>query len=108
MSSVNPELIKKEIRGYLVIFAGLVSLSFAAVALSYLHLPLHVAIILTLIIASIQVFLAAGYFMHLISEKLVFIYIVLSFTAVFALAVLLLPIFQQHNPIPGTVHANVS
>lgn len=108
MSSADVEKIKKEIRGYVLIFIGLLSLSLTAVALYYLHLPLIIAVIFTLLIAGVQVFLAAGYFMHLISERTIFIYVVLALTAVFALAVLTLPIIEHHNPIPGTVHTNVS
>lgn len=108
MSSNDVESIKKETRGYLVIFGGLLSLSLTAVAISYLKLPLSIAIALTLLIASIQVFLAAGYFMHLISEKRIFLYMVLILTLIFAVAVLILPIMTHHNPITGTVFDNVS
>jgi heme/copper-type cytochrome/quinol oxidase subunit 4 len=108
MSSNDVESIKKETRGYLVIFAGLLSLSLTAVAISYLKLPLAIAIALTLVIASIQVFLAAGYFMHLISEKRIMLYVVLILTVIFAIAVLFLPILTHHNPITGTVFHNVS
>lgn len=102
------EDMKKEIRGYLMIFACLISLSLSAVFIYYLHLPLALAVGLTLAIACIQVFLAAGYFMHLLSEKTVFIYIVLALTAIFAAAVLTLPIIEHHNPITGTEHGHVT
>lgn len=108
MSATSPEAIKNEVRGYMVIFAGLLTLSFTAVGLFYLHLPLTVAVTLTLLIAAVQVFLAAGYFMHLISEKTIFIYIVLAFTVIFFIALLALPNIEHHNPITGTVHGNVS
>lgn len=108
MSSIDSEAIKKEVRGYYIIFAGLLTLSLTAVAISYLHLPLGAAIFFTLLIAGVQVYLAAGYFMHLLSEKTVFVYVVLALTAVFAIAVLALPSIEHHNPISGTTHTQHS
>jgi heme/copper-type cytochrome/quinol oxidase subunit 4 len=108
MATNNVESIKKEIRGYVVIFIGIVSLSLTAVLIHYLHLPLMAMIVLTILIAAVQVFLAAGYFMHLISEKKLVLYIVLTLTAILVLAVLILPSIEHHNTIPGTVYTNVS
>ena len=108
MTTDNIEPIKKEIRGYVIIFIGIVSLSLTAVFINYLHLPLVAAIILTILIAAVQVFLAAGYFMHLLSEKKLVLYIVLTLTAILLLAVLILPSIEHHNTIPGTVYTNVS
>ena len=108
MSAMDSEAIKKEVRGYYMIFGGLLTLSLTAVAISYLHLPIGVAIFFTLIIAAVQVYLAAGYFMHLLSEKTVFIYVVLALTAVFAIAELVLPSIEHHNPISGTTYTQHS
>lgn len=108
MATDSVESIKKEIRGYVVIFIGIVSLSLTAVLLYYLNLPLMAAVLLTLLIVGVQVFLAAGYFMHLITEKKLVLYIVLALTAIFVLAVLVLPYIEHHNTIPGTVYTNVS
>ena len=100
----DPAAIQKEIRGYYVIFAGLVILSLTAVGISYLHLPLVWSIFFTLSIAGVQVFLAAGYFMHLISEKSVLVNFVLAMTGGFFIAVLALPLMEHKNPITGTTH----
>ncbi len=104
MDATKVEEIKKEIRGYYLIFAGLVSLSLVTVGIYYLHLPLGFAVFCALLIAALQVFLAAGYFMHLISEKMIILYGVLALTACFAIAELALPSIEHHNPITGTIH----
>ena len=103
MSSNHPEEIKKEIKVYLTVFAALLFLSLVTVGVSYLHLSLFGAIFVALIIASIKVTLVAGYFMHLFAERTL-IYIILSFVLVFALAVLILPVIEHHDPITGTTY----
>ena len=108
MSVSHVDSIKKEIRGYLIIFISIVSLSLTAVGLNYLHLSLMLTVFITLLIAAVQVFLAAGYFMHLITEKTLTLYIVLTLAIILVLAVLILPSVEHHNTIPGTVYTNVS
>jgi cytochrome c oxidase subunit IV len=84
----DPEAIRKEVRVYLTVFACLGFLTLVTVGACYwFKLPVHYAIIVALIIATIQGILVAGYFMHLLSEKKL-IYAVLALT-VFFFAVLL-------------------
>jgi cytochrome c oxidase subunit 4 len=84
----TPEEIRKEMRVYLAVFGGLAVLTIVTVVACYwFKLPVHVAIAVALVIASIKGFLVAGFFMHLLSEKKV-IYGVLALT-VFFFAVLL-------------------
>ena len=84
----TPEQIRKEMKVYLTVFAGLAVLTVATVVACYLFkLPVHTAIAVALVIASVKGFLVAGFFMHLLSEKKV-IYGVLALT-VFFFAVLL-------------------
>lgn len=84
----SPEEIKREIRVYLMVFAALAVLTAATVWACYgLKVPVHTAILIALIIASIKGFLVAGFFMHLLSEKKL-IYSVLGLT-VFFFAVLI-------------------
>jgi len=69
MSGHSVEEIKKETRTYLMVFAVLGFLTIVTVAVSYLHLKVHMAILVALVIASIKGFLVAGFFMHLLSER---------------------------------------
>lgn len=101
MSSSNAHDIKKEVKGYLIVFLVLSILTIVTVAVKYLHLPLVGAIILALIIASVKASLVACYFMHLISEQKL-IYIILAFTVVFFIGLLALPSIEHHDVITGT------
>ncbi len=79
----DPEHIRKEIRTYLLVFAGLAILTGVTVWLAYgLKLPVHIAIAIALVVASIKGFLVAGFFMHLLNERRV-VYGVLALTVVF-------------------------
>ncbi len=94
----SPEQIRKEMRVYVTVFLGLAVLTGVTVYACYgLKLPVHTAIIVALIIASIKGFLVAGFFMHLLSEKKV-IYGVLILTVVFFIFLMTLPISHHANP----------
>jgi cytochrome c oxidase subunit 4 len=85
-------------RVYVTVFLGLAVLTGVTVYACYgLKLPVHTAIIVALIIASIKGFLVAGFFMHLLSEKKV-IYGVLILTVVFFIFLMTLPISHHANP----------
>ena len=84
----TPEEIRKEMRVYITVFVGLAILTVVTVVACYkFKPPVHVAIAVALVIASLKGFLVAGFFMHLLSERKV-IYGVLILT-VFFFAVLL-------------------
>lgn len=83
------EDIEGQIRVYFLVFGALAVLTVLTVAVAYLHLPIVPAVIVGLTIATVKGGLVAGYFMHLISEKQV-IYVLLAFTAFFAIAMLIL------------------
>jgi cytochrome c oxidase subunit IV len=90
--------IDRQVRTYIIIFVTLMALTFVTVAISRLHLPVHLAVALALTVASIKGGLVAGYFMHLISERKL-IYWVLWFTVSCFIAVLLLPLWSHFDPI---------
>ncbi len=92
--------IKKEIRRYLIVFISLAGLTVVTVAVSYLHLKLHEAVVLALFIATVKGSLVACYFMHLISEKKL-IYAVLIVTVVIFLGLFLIPIEETYMRIFG-------
>jgi cytochrome c oxidase subunit 4 len=82
--------IDKHVRIYITVFVTLMALTIITVGISYLHLPIALAVTAALIVATIKGSLVACYFMHLISEKKL-IYAVLALTAIFFLALLALP-----------------
>ena len=88
----SPEEIEREKRVYLIVFGALALLTAATVIACYgLKLPVHDAIAVALVIASLKAFLVAGFFMHLLSEKKL-IYSILVLTVVFFAALLWLPV----------------
>lgn len=78
------QAVKQRVRQHLIIAAGLAIGTITTLWTSQTHFSgsFAVNVALTLAIASIQAFLVAGYFMHLLSEKKM-IYSFLVFTAVF-------------------------
>jgi cytochrome c oxidase subunit IV len=88
--------IDRHVRVYITVFVALMALTIITVAISYLHLPVAMAVTAALLVATIKGSLVACYFMHLISEKKL-IYAVLALTAVFFVALLVLPALTVHN-----------
>ena len=82
--------IDRHVRVYITVFVALLALTVITVAVSYVHLPLPMAIGVALLVATVKGSLVACYFMHLISEKKL-IYAVLVLTVVFFAALLALP-----------------
>ncbi len=98
MNPEGVEAIKKEVRRYVAVFVALMGLTIITVTISYLHLEIHAAIAVALIIATIKGSLVAGFFMHLISEKKL-IYATLILTFVFFAVLLTLPVGGYHDKI---------
>ena len=88
--------IDKHVRIYITVFVTLMALTIVTVAISYLHLPVALAVTVALIVALIKGSLVACYFMHLISEKKL-IYAVLVLTVAFFIALMILPILTVHD-----------
>jgi cytochrome c oxidase subunit 4 len=81
MSGHSPEEIKKHVKVYIGVFAALLFLTCVTVGVSYIHLPVHQAIIVALAVAITKASLVALFFMHLSNEKRV-IYGTLALTAI--------------------------
>lgn len=90
--------IDRQVRTYIFVFVTLMALTIVTVAISRLHLPVHAAIAVALVVATVKGGLVASYFMHLISERKL-IYWVLAFTVTCFIAVLLLPLWSHFDPI---------
>ena len=83
--------IDRHVKIYITVFVALMVLTVVTVAISYLHLPVPMAITVALLVATVKGSLVACYFMHLISEKKL-IYAVLALTVAFFVVLLALPI----------------
>ena len=83
--------ISKHVKTYFMVFGALMVLTVVTVAVSYLHLPVHQAIIVALFIATIKGSLVAMFFMHLNHERRM-IYWVLALTVVFFAVLMLVPL----------------
>ena len=96
--SHTAEEISKHVRTYVIVFASLMVLTGVTVAIAYLEMSVPMAIALALFVASIKGSLVACYFMHLISEKKLILWILIV-TVLFFIALLLLPILTSLDPI---------
>ncbi len=90
MSAHSPELVQKQIKLYVRVFLALAILTVVTVGVSYIHMPLGLAIVVALFVASIKGTLVAAYFMHLSSEKKI-ITSILILTVFFVIFLLLYP-----------------
>lgn len=94
MSGHSPEAVKKQVKVYIGVFVALAFLTVVTVAVSYLHLPIHQAVVVALLIASLKGFLVAAFFMHLSAERKI-IYSLLILTIFFFLFLLILPAISR-------------
>lgn len=88
----------KHVRAYILVFVSLMALTVVTVAVSYLHLPVKAAIAVALLIATVKGSLVACYFMHLISEKKLILWVMLL-TVAFFIVLLLVPTFTAVDTI---------
>jgi cytochrome c oxidase subunit IV len=88
--------IDRHVRVYITVFVALMVLTIVTVAISRVHLPVPIAVTVALVVATIKGSLVACYFMHLISEKKLILW-VLALTVVFFVALLALPAVTHSN-----------
>jgi len=94
----SAEDLKKHVRAYILVFVSLMVLTVVTVAVYYVHLPVPAAIGVALLIASVKGSLVACYFMHLISEKKLILWVMLL-TVAFFVVLLLVPTFTAVDKI---------
>ena len=90
MSGHTQEEIRQSVGLYLKVFGALLVLTTVTVGVSYLRLPLHAAIAVALVIATLKASLVAAFFMHLAGEKKI-IFAVLLLAAFFFVFLLTYP-----------------
>ena len=93
--------IDKHVRTYLLVFVALAVLTVVTVAVYHLDLSVPMAITVALIIATVKGSLVACYFMHLISEKKLILWVLLM-TVAFFFTLLLLPVLTSLIDHPGS------
>ena len=91
----SPEAVQKQVKTYIRVFLMLAILTVLTVGVSYLHLPLAMAIVVALFIALVKSSLVAAFFMHLVSEKKI-IFAVLVLAACFFFVLLLWPSWHSY------------
>jgi cytochrome c oxidase subunit 4 len=96
MTSEHAAEIDRHVKVYITVFVALMVLTIVTVAISYLHLPVAMAVTVALLVATVKGALVACYFMHLISEKKL-IYAVLALTVLFFVVLLALPTVTHSN-----------
>jgi len=88
--------IDRHVKVYITVFVALMVLTIVTVAISRVHLPVPIAVTVALLVATIKGSLVACYFMHLISEKKLILW-VLALTVVFFVVLLSLPAITHSN-----------
>jgi cytochrome c oxidase subunit 4 len=83
--------VKEHLRVYVMVFVALAVLTVVTVALSYLQLPTALAITVAMVVATVKASLVAGYFMHLLSEEKVILWL-LVLCAAFLVFLFALPL----------------
>jgi caa(3)-type oxidase subunit IV len=90
----DPESIRKEVKAYITVFISLAVLTVLTVAVSYFHMPVTLAILVALVIATFKGSLVAAVFMHLRAERKL-IYWVLVLTVIFFIVLMSIPSISQ-------------
>ena len=83
--------VREHLRVYVMVFVALAVLTVVTVAISYLHLPTALAISVAMVVATVKASLVAGYFMHLLSEERVILWL-LVLCAAFLVFLFALPL----------------
>lgn len=94
MSASDVESIRRQTKSYIVVFVTLMVMTVLTVAVSYFKMPVGLAILVALVIASFKGSLVASVFMHLSHERKV-IYWVLLVTVIFFIVLMAIPSLSQ-------------
>ncbi|MFQ5422961.1 MAG: cytochrome C oxidase subunit IV family protein [Phycisphaerae bacterium] len=98
MTTASAEDIRKHLKVYYMVFGALAVLTCVTVAVSYLHLTIGMAVLVALAIASVKGSLVACYFMHLLTERGLLLW-VLGLCGVFLVVILLLPVLTVTDSV---------
>ena len=90
--------IRSHVKTYFMIFGALMVLTVITVGVSYLHLPVALAVLVALAVATIKGSLVAMFFMHLKGERKL-IYYVLALTVIFFIFLMFVPLATNLDKI---------
>lgn len=99
MSSEAHE-IQGHLKKYYMVFGGLLVLTALTVAVAEMHVTIAMAIVIALFIAAVKGSLVACYFMHLLEEKKLLVWLIVL-CALFFLVLLLTPTFTVGEQAAG-------
>jgi cytochrome c oxidase subunit 4 len=99
MSNSEAARVREHVRVYVMVFVALAVLTVVTVGISYLHLATPYAISVALVVATVKAGLVAGYFMHLLSEEKVILWL-LILCAAFLVALMVLPVGTEAGISP--------
>ena len=85
--------VHQQVKNYLIVFGTLLILTVITVLLSRVQVQVALGVVLALIVAGIKGTLVAGIFMHMFSEKISVVNIVLIFSGIFFLVMIGLILF---------------
>lgn len=105
------EDVRKHVRVYMMVFAALAVLTVVTVLVSYLDVSTYPALVIALFIAIVKGSLVAAYFMHLISEKKVVMWVLIT-TVTFLICMFILFIAsladqEQLAALAGAIQSTV-
>lgn len=90
MSGLTPAEVHHHVKIYIRVFFALAVLTVLTVGVSYLHLPVALAVAVALVIATFKASLVATFFMHLNAERKIVMWI-LALTMFFFIFLLIWP-----------------
>ncbi len=85
------EDIREHVRVYVMVFVSLAVLTVVTVGISYIGMRTALAICVAMVVATVKAGLVAGYFMHLVTEQRVIIWL-LALCAAFVVFLMLLSV----------------
>ncbi len=94
MSGLTPEEVHHHVKIYIRVFLALAALTVLTVGVSYLRLPVAIAVAVALIIATFKASLVATFFMHLNVERKI-IMAILALTVFFFIFLLIWPAISR-------------
>ncbi len=97
--SESAEDIREHVRVYVTVFVALALLTVVTVGISYIGMRTTLAICVAMVVATVKAGLVAGYFMHLITEQRVIIWL-LALCAAFVVFLVFLPLSTETGIAP--------
>jgi len=94
VSGLTPEEVHHHVKIYIRVFLALAALTVLTVGVSYLRLPVAIAVAVALIIATFKASLVATFFMHLNVERKI-IMAILALTVFFFIFLLIWPAISR-------------